>query len=135
MANAFYAKGAEKILSGLIDFTTDTIKVALLKNTYPQNLAADEFYDDLSAYVVGTPQALGSKSVTGGAFDAADPTFVAVAAGDTIEALVIYKDTGSTATSPLLMYIDTVTGFPLATNGGDITPQWDNGAYKIVSLV
>lgn len=135
MANAFYAKGAEKILSGLIDFTTDTIKVALLKNTYPQDLTNDEFYAGISAYVVGTPQILGSKSVAGGAFDAADPTFAAVAAGDTVEALVIYKDTGTDATSPLLMYIDTVTGFPLATNGGDITPQWDNGAYKIVSLV
>jgi hypothetical protein len=38
------------------------------------------------------------------------------------------------ATSPVLIYIDTITGFPLATNGGDITIQWDNGAYKIFSL-
>jgi hypothetical protein len=135
MANALYVKGAEKILSAAINLSTDTIKVALVKNTYAQNLSTDEFYSTISSYVVGTPQTLGSKTVTGGKFDAADATFTAVAAGDTIEALVIYKDTGVAGTSPLIAYIDTVTGFPLATNGGDITPQWDNGTYKIFSLV
>lgn len=134
MSNAFYAKGKEKILSAAINFTSDTLKVALLKNTYPQDLAADEFHNILSAYVIGTPQTLGSKSVTAGVFDAGDATFTAVTAGDTLEGVVIYKDTGSSATSPLLCYIDTITGFPLATNGGDITIQWDNGAYKIFSL-
>lgn len=135
MSNAFYAKGAEKILSGSVALLTDTIKIALVKNTYGQNLTTDEFYTSISAFVVGTPQTLGSKSVTGGKLDAADPTFTAVTAGDTIEALVVYKDTGVAGTSPLLMYLDAVTGFPLATNGGDITPQFDNGTYKIVSLV
>ena len=52
MANALYAKGKEKILSAAVNFTADTIKVALVKNTYPQNLAADEFYTDISAYAV-----------------------------------------------------------------------------------
>lgn len=135
MANALYVKGAEKILSAAVNFVTDTLKVALVKNTYPQNLATDEFYTSISAYVVGTPQTLGSKSVTGGKFDASDATFTAVASGDTLEGVVIYKDTGSAATSPLLAYIDTITGFPLATNGGDIVIQWDNGTFKIFSLV
>lgn len=134
MANALYAKGKEKILSAAINFVTDTIKVALVKNTYPQNLATDEFYTSISAYVLNTPQTLGTKSVTDGVFDAADATFTAVTAGDTSEGVVIYKDTGVAGTSPLLAYIDTITGFPLATNGGDITVQWDNGTYKIFSL-
>ena len=63
-----------------------------------------------------------------------DVTFTAVTAGDTSEGVVIYKDTGVEATSPVLLYIDAITGFPLATNGGDITAAWDNGAYKIFSL-
>lgn len=134
MANALYAKGKEKILSASINFVSDTIKVALVKNTYPQNLATDEFHSDINAYVVGTPQTLGTKSVTGGVFDAGDATYTAVTAGDTLEGVVIYKDTGVSGTSPLLAYIDTITGFPLATNGGDITIQWDNGAYKVFSL-
>ena len=134
MANALYAKGKAKILSAAVNFTADTIKVALVKNTYPQNLAADEFYTDISAYVVGTPQTLTTKTAAGGVFDAADVVFSAVAAGDTLEGVVIYKDSGVAGTSALLAYIDNITGFPLATNGGDITIQWDNGAYRIFSL-
>jgi len=135
MANAHYAKGKEKILSGAVNYLTDTIKVALVKNNYAQDLANDEFLGpSLSAHVIGTPQTLTGKSITNGVFDAADATFLTVAAGDTLEGVVIYKDTGVAGTSPLLHYIDTITGFPLATNGGDITVQWDNGAYRIFSL-
>ena len=134
MANALYSKGKEKILSAAVDFIDDTIKVALVKNTYPQSVTADEFFTSISAYVVGTPATLTSKSVTAGVFDAADPTFSSVVAGDTLEGVVIYKDTGVPGTSALIAYIDTITGFPLATNGGDITIQWDSGAFKIFTL-
>jgi hypothetical protein len=134
MANAHYAKGKEKILSGAINYLTDDIKVALVKNSYPQNLTTDEFFGTINAYVVGTPQSLTNKTVTGGVFDADDVTYLAVTAGDTLEGVVIYKDTGVAGTSPLLHYIDTITGFPLASNGGDITVQWDNGSFRIFSL-
>lgn len=134
MANALYAKGKEKMLSAQINFPSDTIKVALVKNDYAQNLSTDEFYTDISASVIGTPQTLASKTVTGGVFDALDITFAAVPAGSTCEGVVIYKDTGTASTSPLLIYVDTITGFPLATSGGDIQVQWDNGAYRIFSL-
>lgn len=135
MANALYAKGKEKILSASINFLTDTLKVALIKNTCPQNLTTDEYYNPgISAYVLGTPQTILSPSVTLGVFDAADVTFTAVTTGDTSEGVVIYKDTGVAGTSPLLAYIDTITGFPLATNGGDISVQWDSGSFKIFSL-
>lgn len=134
MANAHYAKGAEKVLSGAIDYVTDTIKVMLVKNTYAQNLSTDEFVADISAHRLNTDQTLAGKSITAGVVDAGDVTFTAVTAGDTSEGVVIYKDTGSEATSPLLHYIDTITGFPLATNGGNITVQWNNGSAKIWKL-
>ena len=134
MANALYAKGKEKILSGSIDLTTATIKAALLSSSYTANLSTDEFWSGISANVLNTPQTLGSKSVTAGVFDAADVTFTAVTIGSTAKAIVLYKDTGTSSTSPLIAYIDTITGFPLATNGGDITVTWDNGSYKIFSL-
>ena len=47
---------------------------------------------------------------------------------------MLYKDTGVAGTSALIAYIDTITGFPLATNGSDITVQWSNGAYRIFAL-
>lgn len=134
MANALYGLGKEKILSGAIDLTTNTIKVRLVKNTYAQNLSTDEFISSVTKVTGTTDQTLTGKSVALGVFDADDVTFTAVPAGETSEGVVIYKDTGVEATSPVLAYIDTITGFPLATSGGNITVQWDNGAYKIFSL-
>ena len=134
MANALYGLGKEKILSGAIDLTTNTIKVRLVKNTYAQNLSTDEFISSVTKVTGTTDQTLTGKSVTLGVFDADDVTFTAVPAGETSEGVVIYKDTGVEATSPVLAYIDTITGFPLATSGGNITVQWDNGAYRVFSL-
>ena len=134
MANALYAKGKEKMLTGSVNFLSDTIKVALVENDYAQNLTFDEFYTAIAASVLGTPQTLASKTVTNGVFDATDVTFAASPLGSTTEGVVIYKDTGDNATSPLLAYIDTITGFPLITTGGDVIVQWDNGSFKIFSL-
>lgn len=134
MANALYGLGKEKILSGAINFPSDTIKAALVSTSYTPNLTTDEFYSTISSSVLGTPQTLGTKTVLLGVFDAADPTFAAVTAGSTAKALVIYKDTGVAGTSPLLAYIDTITGFPLATNGGDIQITIDSGAYKLFAI-
>lgn len=134
MANALYAKGKEKILSAAINFTSDTIKVALVSDAYAGSLLTDEFYTSISADVLGTPQTLLTKTITGGVFDAADVTYTAVTAGPISVGVVIYKDTGVAGTSPLLAYIDTISGFPLTLNGGDVTIQWDSGTYKIFSL-
>ncbi|MEY5098058.1 MAG: hypothetical protein RJA36_777 [Pseudomonadota bacterium] len=134
MANALYAKGKEKILSGSINLPSDTIKASLLSSSYTANLSTDEFWSTISGNLLNTSQTLASKTVTAGVFDAADVTFTAVTAGSTVKAVVIWKDTGTPSTSPLLVYIDTITGFPLATNGGDITITWDNGSYRIFSL-
>lgn len=134
MANALYGLSKEKILSGAINLMTDTIKVRLVKNTYAQNLTTDEFVSSVTKITGTTDQTLTGKSIALGVFDASDVTFTAVASGETSEGVVVYKDTGTEATSPVLAYIDTITGFPLATSGGNITVQWDNGAYKIFSL-
>jgi hypothetical protein len=123
MANILYPKGAEAILNGDIDWNTDTIKVALVDTGTYTYSAAHDFLDDLSG-VVGTAQTLGSVTTTGGVLDAANPTFTAVS-GATVEAVVIYKDTGSAGTSPLLVYIDSATGLPVTPNGGDITVEWN----------
>ena len=58
-----------------------------------------------------------------------------VAGGSTGAYIVIYKSTGTDATSALLLYLDTFTsGMPVVTNGGNITIQWDNGTNKIFKL-
>lgn len=133
MANRLYPKGAEKIL-GTLDLTAVTVKAALLSDAYTYS-AAHEFLSDISASVLNTAQTLASKAVAGGVFDAADVVYTAVASGSTARYVALYHDTGTAGTSSLIFFVDTATGLPMATNGGDITVQWDNGANKIFALV
>lgn len=133
MANALYDKGREKFLTGAINASADTLKCALIKDTYAPTLGSDEFFSTLSSHVVGTPQTLTSKTVTGGVLDAADVTFSAVPTA-AVKYCAIYKDTGTAATSPLIALFDTAAGLPVSTNGGDIIIAWDNGANKIFKL-
>lgn len=132
MSNRFYPKGAEKLLSAQINFSTDTIKVALVTNAYTFS-AAHEFLNQITT--VGTAQTLAGKTVTGGVLDGDDAAFGAIASGSTVQALAFYKDTGNPSTSPLLFYLDEVTGFPFATNGATVSIPWSDGAAKILSLV
>lgn len=126
MANAIYPKYKEAIISGgsNTNLSSGTVKAALVDTgTYTYNSAHD-FYDDVSG-VVGTPVTLSSKTVTNGTFDAADSTFTSVS-GSTVEAIIIYIDTGSSATSRLVAFLDTgFTGLPVTPNGGDILVTWN----------
>jgi phage tail sheath gpL-like len=65
--------------------------------------------------------------------DAADFSWTGVS-GAQSEAIVVYKDTGSAATSNLIAFIDTATNLPVTPNGGDITVTLDNGANRIFAL-
>lgn len=135
MANQLYAKAKEGFLTGTINLSTDTLKCALVRATaYTPNIATDQYYSSISA-VVGTPQTLANKALATGnnyvTFDADDVTFATVAAGAAIDYVVIYKDTGNAATSPLIYLADTMTGLPVTPGGGDITIRWDSGANKI----
>lgn len=135
MANALYTKGREKFLTGAISFSSDNIKILLIDaGSYTPNLSTDEFLSDIAGGArVATSGNLASKTTTGGTADAADVTFTAVS-GNQCSYIGMYKDTGSAATSPLILLIDTATNLPVTPNGGDITVQWDNGSNKIFTL-
>ena len=135
MANALYNKGREGFLDGSIDWDTDDIRCILVDTAdYTVDLATHDNLDDVPGDArVATSGALTSKTVTDGVADAADVTLSSVT-GDTCEAIVIYKHTGTESTSRLIAYIDTATGLPVTPNGGDITIQWDSGANKIFKL-
>jgi hypothetical protein len=135
MADGLYAKFKERVLSGEIDMLSDDIKCVLVDaNDYTVDLAEDEFLSDIPVGArVATSANLTGKSTTGGIFDADDATFTAPT-GDQCEALVVYKDSGDPATSPLGAYIDEAVGLPVTPAGVDITVAWDNGARKIFAL-
>lgn len=133
MANALYGLGKAAFLTGAIDLSTHDIKCVLVDTgTYTVNLSTHQYHSDLSG-IVATSGNLASKTTTLGVFDAADLTFSTVS-GASAEALVIYRDTGVSGTSPLIAYIDTATGLPVTPNGGDINIVWDSGANKIFAL-
>lgn len=67
--------------------------------------ASGDNLDDFDGAIVGTAQTLTSPVVSNGAFDAADVTFTSVA-GASVEALLIYKDTGTASTSRVVAIID-----------------------------
>ena len=134
MANTFYRKGVEKVLSGQINFLADTIVARMVRNNYVQDTVNDEFLSQATPITGATNQTLAGKSVANGVFDAEDIAFDSVPAGEVSEGLVLAKWTGNESTSPLIAYIDQISGFPLTTTGGDVLVQWDNGAFKIFSL-
>jgi hypothetical protein len=127
VANALYPKWKEQLLQFTANnnLSAGTVKVALVDTGVYTYNSANQFYSSVSSAVVGTPQTIGSKTFTNGVFDGADVTFTTVT-GASIEALVLYVDTGTAATSPLVAYIDTsVTGLPVTPNGGDISITWN----------
>lgn len=137
MVNALYDKGREAFATGGINWTSDTIKAVLVDTAagvYTPNLATQQFLSEIPAGArIATSGALTGKTATAGVCNAANVTFTAVS-GASVEALVIYKDTGNPASSNLIAYIDTATGLPVSPNGGDINVAWDTGANRIFKL-
>jgi hypothetical protein len=84
---------------GSAAYTSGGYAVNLGPSTSGDNL------DDFDAAVVGTAQTLTSPTVTAGVADAADVTYSAVS-GATVEAILIYKDTGTASTSRVAALID-----------------------------
>jgi hypothetical protein len=133
MANAIYPAYKQALLdaSSNVDLNDGTVKVALVDTGTYTYSSAHDFLDDLTG-VVGTAQTIANTTVTNGTFDGDNVTFTAVS-GNTVEALVIYIDTGVAGTSRLVAYIDTsVTGLPVTPNGGDITISWNaSGIFTV----
>lgn len=135
MANTLYDFARQRFLEAQINWMTDTIKVILVDNAaYTPQTTIHQYLSDIptSARIAG-PVTLTGKATTGGAADATDVTFTSVT-GASIESIIIYSDSGSEATSPLIAYIDTATGLPITPNGGDIIVTWDNGTNKIFKV-
>ena len=135
MANTLYDNARELFATAKINWTSDTFKVYLIDSgNYTVNTSTHLYLSDVSTSSrIAGPVALSSMTATAGACDAADITFSSVS-GTSIEAILIYKDTGTESTSPLIAYIDTATGLPITPNGGDIIVTWDSGTNKIFRL-
>lgn len=110
MAQALFLKGIEQFMLGNIDADTDTIKLAPMSTSYSENTTTQNFWSDISSDLASGATAITLSNVTinidtGNTrveFDSDDvaetnQTF-------TTGSYVIYKDTGSAATSPLIFF-------------------------------
>jgi hypothetical protein len=134
MASKLYGQFLSQALNKEIDWDTDTIKVALLTNSYTPDQDAHNYWDDVSTYqVTGTGYTAGGAALTNktntytGAsnvivLDADDVTW----SSSTITAryAVIYNDSPATnATKNLIGYVD--FGSDQSSSNGNFTITWD----------
>jgi uncharacterized protein (UPF0248 family) len=128
------------MFNGEIDFDTHTMKVLLCTSTYTPNIDTHRYRSSITNEVTGSGYTaggatLGSKAVTYATgtntltLDAADVTWDP----STITAryAVVYRDTGTSSTSPLLMLID--FGANVSSDNGPFDIEWD--AAGIVTAV
>lgn len=125
MSNLVYTKAKTSLLEGGFDLLTDTLKVALVSSSYTVDGVNDQYWSTASSALIASPVALTGVTVVAGVFKANSVTFPSVASGSTVAALVLYKDTGTPSTSPLLIYVDVCSGLPFATTGSDINVVWN----------
>lgn len=136
----WYGKAFLSAFNKEVDLDTDTVKVALCTSSYTPNQDTHDYYDDLSNEVAnGSGYTTGGKTLTSltvaydGAtntfsFDAADSSWTS--ASFTARYAVIYVDTGTASTSPLLAYVN--FGADQTVSSGTFTIQWNaSGIAKV----
>lgn len=140
MTSYVYTSALWRLLNGDLDLGSGTYKVSLHTGDYSPDVDADEFFSDLTGETSGDGYtagglAIGSVSLSRNdaenriefsADDATweDPDF-------SFRYAVLYKDTGTAGTSPLLVCFDFET--TLTTSGPRLVLQWDgDGGIFIV---
>jgi hypothetical protein len=125
-----------------VDWANDTIKVALVKAAYTPDQDKHDFWDDVSANeVTGTNYTAGGKELFEKTVTYDEATNTVRLKAKTVEwkevtveyrYAVVYKDTGTAATSPVLGYLD--TGGTQKIAAGLVKIEWDatDGAFRVV---
>lgn len=128
MASQLYPKGAAHLLglSTKVDLVADNIKVLFYAGSFS---SSHEFVSDLTgASIIARSGNLAGKTVTSGVFDANDITVTSVS-GSAFTHVILYKDTGSDSTSPLIAIFD-VTSF--TPTGADVSVVFNaSGLFSI----
>jgi len=118
---------------GVIDFDTDTLKLALVTSAYVPAATTHDFFDDITNEVTGTGYTAGGVTLTGVTLtetagtvklDADNVTVTQSGAGfSNARYGILYKSTGTAGTSPLFAYIDFVTD--VGNVASDLSVNWN----------
>lgn len=118
-----------------IDLDTDNIDVSLLDETDSGTILASfvDYAEVNAADVVATGDIPGFASITDGVATLTGALTFGSVTGDIAEFLTVWKNSGTPATSPLIITWDSVSsGLPVNPNGGDIIATW--GSNILVTL-
>lgn len=134
-----YNKFAYKLLTGdAIDFSGDTIKVALFEDDYDEDLAAEFFDEIVGTEIVGVGYDAGGQELANPSVSEELPILFSADnsewTGATITGVrfaILRKDTGDPATSPVVGYID--FGENKSVLNGTFMIQW-NETDKVLKL-
>ncbi len=126
-----------------VDFENDTIKAILVNSIQTPNQSWSYLSSVGAPVRVGTPQTLNGKVVSLVAgppryamFDADNIGWAGLVAAPTIGSLILYKDTGNEATSPLICWLDSSNAaqFPISSGETDVNVTWSvNGVIRLQS--
>lgn len=129
MASAPYPQGMKAILDADVDHLVDDMIALLYDGTFN---AAHQFIDDLPGVINDRSTPLLGKTTSLGVFDANNITVTTVPASTT-DAVIIAKDTGSDATSPLTFFLELSSPFVLAAPA-DVSIVWNAlGIYQLAA--
>lgn len=136
MANFVYGKAKQAFAAAQINWTSDDIYAQLIDAAaYTASESADEFLSDIPAGArIGSPVLLSGKTNVLGVCDCADWSHTGLSSAPTIEAVVIYKSTGTESTSRLIVYIDSAAGLPVSAGATAVDIAVDSGANKLFRL-
>jgi hypothetical protein len=134
MASKLYGQFLSQALNKEIDWDTDTIKVALLTNSYTPDQDAHNYLDDVVSFeVTGTGYTAGGNTLANKTNTYNSSTNVIVLDADdttwssstiTARYAVIYDASPATnATRPLIGYVD--FGSDQSSSNGNFTITWD----------
>jgi len=118
-----------------VNWITHDIKAMLVDGgAYTPAQNTHDYHDDVAGgAIIATSGNFASKTATLGAADAADITWSSVS-GVSVEYIIGFRDTGSSATSPLMWKNDDYTGLPVTPNGGNITAAWPSGGIFVLAI-
>lgn len=143
MPSKLYGQFIKQSFNKEIDWDSDTIKVALLTNSYTPDQDAHDYFDDVVANeVTGTGYTSGGATLTNKTNTYNTSTNVIVLDADdvtwssstiTARYAVIYDATPATnATRPLIGYVD--FGSDQSSSNGNFTITWDSTGIVRVTV-
>lgn len=136
-----YALAKMAFIKGQLAWANDgagTLKIQPVDTSYVVSDAHEFLTDIPDATKVGSPVILATPTVTNTtgntvAVDTDDAYWSVIPVGDEIKGFIIYKDTGTPATSRVIYYGDTGTGIPFIPSGAEYTLEFSNGVHRIFS--